>query len=857
MSNPHWPVMRHEARTQDSLATESQGVLYDQNHWNQRDELEEEELRLRLRIIELQRKRLDRSLPPDWNLRDPRGEGELQPNANTLEARVHAANPPLGTFYPYRSDAIASQLQVEASAPLQATLQKTSDAWAPSHVVPEQSNQPISVGDRIAGWWTQFTGTRKDDNARTHILASHPSQAQIGPSALPRGQQLPVATEVASTPYLQLKHPDQNNSTPRFTIPFSRGMPDTVVYLNDSNSERISHQPALSIVPGLASPINLDVSEPFQPLMAAANVGTASPKLHNAPSPSRPPPDQPSRDMQIPDLSSKTREPSSEPPAKAPVMAAESSAPLQPSSLDVKKEACLTPHSRDSSGNSASILQLEQPEDQLHRGPQPETSEQDAGDSQRTAHPKIGDIDESASGAGVFAANSISEQAIVNINTTGASSVQQPTGTAPTKVETPSSDQGNIVTTSTHIDPAAGFDEDETCNCGERRPSKDECYFCWPCNGTIFCKKCWNKCPPHRGGFGRSRGFPQVGLPHEKSDPLVARRIFETLQSERNEEQQALLHDQDEDSCWFGTGKDGDTGETVFRDFGRYSRLLEELSSRRRLTRFPALVSFVGQTGAGKSSLIRLLIETLAPLESAPEVPIVGSSLHTHIPTSGDVHLYPDLSSFETNHPIFYADCEGLEGGERQPMGARKSKSNTPNPHTHSFTRYIRKQHHTSEREIMWATTGETTSREYHVRHLYPRLLFTFSDVIVFVMKNPRVIENVFEQLIDWAAAALETSSNQPVLPHAIIVLNAFDNTSDPALWNVDNSTADLLGKVSRAVHQNHKMRKFAEFWRGKGRQIETVEILLLSYYSRIRVVRVVSLTRLSCRLPWKIDNVT
>jgi hypothetical protein len=46
--------MRHEARTQDSLATESQGVLYDQNHWNQRDELEEEELRLRLRIIELQ-----------------------------------------------------------------------------------------------------------------------------------------------------------------------------------------------------------------------------------------------------------------------------------------------------------------------------------------------------------------------------------------------------------------------------------------------------------------------------------------------------------------------------------------------------------------------------------------------------------------------------------------------------------------------------------------------------------------------------------------------------------------------------------------------------------------------------------
>jgi hypothetical protein len=381
----------------------------------------------------------------------------------------------------------------------------------------------------------------------------------------------------------------------------------------------------------------------------------------------------------------------------------------------------------------------------------------------------------------------------------------------------------------------SGFDEVETCNCGNAQPGKDECYFCWPCNGTIFCKKCWDKCPPHKGKLLGSR---QVGVPHEKSDPMVARRIFETLQSDRDAKEQARLHDQDEDTSWFGTGKDSDTGETVFRDFGRYSRLVEELSSRRRLTRFPALVSFVGQTGAGKSSLIRLLVETLAPLSAAPEVPVVGSTLHSDVPTSGDVHLYPDLTTFETNQPIFYADCEGLDGGERQPQGARRNKAPSPNPRTQSFTKHIRKQHHTSEREITWANTPLTTSREYHVRHLYPRLLFTFSDCIVFVMKNPRVIEGVIEQLIDWAAAALETSSNQPVLPHAIIVLNATDSAADPDLWDVNNSTIDLLRKVDRAVHQNHKLRKFAEFWREKGRQIETVETLLLSYYSSIRVVR-------------------
>ena len=396
-------------------------------------------------------------------------------------------------------------------------------------------------------------------------------------------------------------------------------------------------------------------------------------------------------------------------------------------------------------------------------------------------------------------------------------------------------------------DTNMAFEEDETCNCGRARPSKDECFFCWPCNGTVFCKNCWDKCPPHKQQrHGRRRNF---GLPHEKSNPGVARKIFETLQSERNLEQQTLLHVQDEDASWFGTGKDMDSGDMVFQDFGRYPRLMEMHSSARRRTKFPALVSFVGQTGAGKSSLIRLLIESLAPVNAVPQVPVVGSTLHADLPTSGDVHLYPDLSTFESDQPILYADCEGLDGGERKPMGARRDKkSNDENHRTTSFTKHLRKQHHTCEREIMWADTPSKMSRDYHVRHLYPRLLFTFSDVVVFVMKNPRVIENTIEQLINWAAAALETSSNQPSLPHAIIVLNAFDNASDPNLWDVDASTIDLMERVSRAVHQNHNMRKFAEFWRERGRQIETVETLLLSYYSSVRVVRVVGhLFGISC----------
>jgi hypothetical protein len=71
----------------------------------------------------------------------------------------------------------------------------------------------------------------------------------------------------------------------------------------------------------------------------------------------------------------------------------------------------------------------------------------------------------------------------------------------------------------------------------------------------------------------------------------------------------------------------------------------------------------------------------------------------------------------------------------------------------------------------------------------------------------------MIDQLIDWAAAALERSSNQPVLPHAIIVLNAAENNTDPRLWDVDESTEHLMESVREAIERNHNLRKVPEFW--------------------------------------------
>lgn len=98
-----------------------------------------------------------------------------------------------------------------------------------------------------------------------------------------------------------------------------------------------------------------------------------------------------------------------------------------------------------------------------------------------------------------------------------------------------------------------------------------------------------------------------------------------------------------------------------------------------------------------------------------------------------------------------------------------------------------------------------------------------------------RVIESVFEKLVTWAAAALEKSSNQPVLPHAIIALNASENDISPDLWDTEIATSQLMESLSRTVFQNATFKECAQFWRERNRPIETVAQLLLSYYSSIQ----------------------
>jgi energy-coupling factor transporter ATP-binding protein EcfA2 len=400
-----------------------------------------------------------------------------------------------------------------------------------------------------------------------------------------------------------------------------------------------------------------------------------------------------------------------------------------------------------------------------------------------------------------------------------------------------------------------------------------------------FCGLCWDRQIVHKRPH---QGVLRQGPPHEKTSPDIAAKVHDVLSPPKDEKTRERLYEADAPTAWFGTlssskpeqrfpahhrtgvERPDDSSTPTFVDYGRFTELMEATDPVRknpifmeqwseigRDQRTPSLVSFVGQTGAGKSSLIKLLINFATSGMNQYPAPVVGPR-GAHVPTSEDVHLYMDPETADSPGPLLYADCEGLEGGEREPLGAKfKRKRRLGSGREADIEATLMKSRVISERELQWAHEPRARSREFAVANLYPRLLYTFSDVIVFVLRNPRqvfpanvpkriislantlsvrVIEHVFERLVQWAAAAIETSSNQPVLPHAIIALNASENGLEDNKWKVSYNTENILYDLQHTVNSNETFKKWAQFWRERGKKIDGLLDLIICYYSSIQV---------------------
>jgi len=125
--------------------------------------------------------------------------------------------------------------------------------------------------------------------------------------------------------------------------------------------------------------------------------------------------------------------------------------------------------------------------------------------------------------------------------------------------------------------------------------------------------------------------------------------------SQSSDEDQARLHTDDIGTTWLGVPQNQHYPELYI--YQRLEYILEDSQSRSSNTnsdQLPSLVSFFGETGHGKSTVIRALIRNSAPDQEYP-APIPGSEAHRQRSTSGDVHLYADPKSIDTSTPLLYA----------------------------------------------------------------------------------------------------------------------------------------------------------------------------------------------------------
>ncbi|RKL16299.1 hypothetical protein BFJ70_g15151 [Fusarium oxysporum] len=308
------------------------------------------------------------------------------------------------------------------------------------------------------------------------------------------------------------------------------------------------------------------------------------------------------------------------------------------------------------------------------------------------------------------------------------------------------------------------------------------------------------------------------------------------------------LHRDDEDSLWFSV--DGDTGSLELREFPRFGAILSEHQRQHspQAPPYPRLVSFIGKTGEGKSAIIRLLIENLwdekarrqmRTLGLPTKAPVVGPRQRS-IPTSGDVHLYYDTLMDDkeaVGRPLLYADCEGFGAGTQRPTShhGRQSDNSSSVPGLQEIRRW----------RAGWSyiTSGfrrplpGVEKRQDAVRYLFPKLLYNFSDVVVYVMQSHslRQIDDSIVELLEWAEVSHVSATNRFGLPHLIIVINRSDDNSN---WDPIATAQQILNEQQRILEGNDKAKAMADRFRGVGIEINTLEDLLLTSYASVQFIR-------------------
>ena len=188
--------------------------------------------------------------------------------------------------------------------------------------------------------------------------------------------------------------------------------------------------------------------------------------------------------------------------------------------------------------------------------------------------------------------------------------------------------------------------------CGKRGLPRD----------LVFCSGCLpSKKPAHRACLARNTEHQPQG--QEDEEPADCQEVsFKEyvymkylLDSRYLDEDKSTLHLRDMESTWFGVPREQPCRALpqlyIWRRLAQITGEVDKAPPRQ----YPSMVSFVGDTGSGKSTLIKALIRLLEPYDiDEHDVPVPAAIGDEFTSTSSDVHLFWDPQTRSSKVPLYF-----------------------------------------------------------------------------------------------------------------------------------------------------------------------------------------------------------